>query len=514
MGWKPDSYKKPDYILKEADLDPVFRYHTPVPVVCAEDRSFCNDSRWLPWPGEMGHLWLESGGRLPPINVPAPVSEAKKGNPGPDLAATITCYPTSLDISSYQVAIMQCSAWPWDEQFTHKGAAGALLALPQGHNLTILWPDNTLITYQDGQAIPYVKFDTILDPTWRRRCTTCMGQGVASQGPARYPRTEMEFEMYFSVYLASENKLPRNKAGKAATTQKPVPFMVWIDLSSIPMISVTKKGCEWIDDTTVRVFGLISIAPLQASLVIASGVFMWVLTALTVLVACGVVCSCTGIRRYVSSCMDRRAAPIPAAAAGGGKIAMQDDLELVMKHGDILAFGGALLFALPTMRGLWPAAPASGTLFDALTIYPQLMLITVALMMLLAKKYVVIRGERMRLSELAQPTSGAVADKTADAAGPPRAVDANSVQPAGAGVGAGADAAAGVGAHDVAVAHQDAANNTEEEEAGGGPGAAVPARAHVGELELVVHPPAPAAFPAPPTPNGTGPAAARNTALQ
>jgi hypothetical protein len=148
---------------------------------------------------------------------------------------------------------------------------------------------------------------------------------------------------FCSAFLTSENKPPQNETGRAVTTWKPVPFMVFMDLRSNPTIGVTKQGCEWIDDTTVRVFGQVSIAPLPGSLLLASRVFMWVLTALTVLVACGVVCSCSGIRTYVGSCnFGRVPAPSPdtatsggssaAAATSGGSSAKQDDLAMIMKH--------------------------------------------------------------------------------------------------------------------------------------------------------------------------------------
>lgn len=42
---------------------------------------------------------------------------------------------------------------------------------------------------------------------------------------------------------------------------------------------------------------------------------------------------------------------------------------------NILAFSGALLFAIPTMRSLWPAAPAAGTAFDISAVFGQLLVV-------------------------------------------------------------------------------------------------------------------------------------------
>jgi hypothetical protein len=54
---------------------------------------------------------------------------------------------------------------------------------------------------------------------------------------------------------------------------------------------------------------------------------------------------------------------------------------------DMLAFSAALLFALPTMRQLWPAAlqAAGGTLADVMNVYAQLMLTALAIVLQLGK---------------------------------------------------------------------------------------------------------------------------------
>jgi hypothetical protein len=481
MSMKWDKYHKPEYVWFKEDLDLQLdiRKSTPVPVVCSDRRRFCNDTLWLPWPSYLGTQWLQSGERLPPVYGEEPAPR----NMGPDLAAAIECYPTSLDIQVFGYANMQCSAYPYGKKFVHKNAAEALLALPKDQNLTILWPGNQQTTYQDGEALKDVQFSMGLYPSITRSQQGSSSQQYFEQvqGPSNYPGVSMEFSIYFSVSLTSSSvNASMNGTKSEGPAGKPVPFMVWVDLRSGPMYTVSQQGCEWIDETTVQVFGVVTIAPLPASLLLASGVLMWALTALTVLVAFGVLGSCTGVYRYFNNGTQANADPPVAAAAGNSTSAQpgRDEMSMIMAHGDILAFGSALLFALPTMRGLWPAAPSGGTLFDSLTIYPQLMLIAFALMLLLLKKYLVIREQRAKLARLIASVTCAV---TVAGAG----TDAVQAAPGSEAPGQSANTSTGSNVH-VAAADATAGDSAVSQTAGNG--GSTGAATNGGHVELVVPP--------------------------
>lgn len=60
---------------------------------------------------------------------------------------------------------------------------------------------------------------------------------------------------------------------------------------------------------------------------------------------------------------------------------------------DLLSFCGALLFALLAMRQLWPAAPPGSTMLDALCIFPQLLLVSFGILLLLTKNLLSVREE-------------------------------------------------------------------------------------------------------------------------
>jgi hypothetical protein len=313
---------------------------------------------------------------------------------------------------------MKCSAGPSGQTYTHKGAGDSLLKLPKHQTLRILWPGGQQSTQQDGQAIQDVQFVLPLSPTLQRvRQGNSSTEFVEPQSPSKYPRVSMEYGMLFSVSLTSDGTNASQK--DADVVGEAVPFMVYLDMRSSPMYSVSQQWCEWVDETTVYVFGQITIADMPGSLAVATGVLMWGLTLLTVLVAFGVMGSCTGIRTYISSCKQAFADPSQAGAVGDNSSTTKSDQTMIMKHGDILAFGSALLFALPTMRGLWPAAPPGGTFFDSLTIHPQLLLIAFALMLLLFKKYLVIREERAKLSNPPPPAAAAAAAPEAAVPAPP-----------------------------------------------------------------------------------------------
>jgi hypothetical protein len=66
-------------------------------------------------------------------------------------------------------------------------------------------------------------------------------------------------------------------------------------------------------------------------------------------------------------------------------------------HVDLMCFSGALLFAIPTMRGLLPAAPAAGTMYDVLNVYGQLWLVTISIVLQVVKMMcAVVHAEMLR----------------------------------------------------------------------------------------------------------------------
>lgn len=71
-------------------------------------------------------------------------------------------------------------------------------------------------------------------------------------------------------------------------------------------------------------------------------------------------------------------------------------------HVDLMCFSGALLFALPTMRGLLPAIPAAGTRFDVLNVYGQLWLVTCSIALQAIKMLLAVVHGEWRASEAAK----------------------------------------------------------------------------------------------------------------
>jgi len=166
-----------------------------------------------------------------------------------------------------------------------------------------------------------------------------------------YPHSKLPFELFVSVALLDER-------GVVAGDQPGVLFELLHGYNAMFYFDPLRAQAEpYLHQSTVLVVHAqlmmdgVSVALLYALLVV-----MWVVTAATVL-ATLVWCW----------------SPVVGEEHG--------------TH-DLLAFSGALLFALPTMRQLWPLAPPGGTLFDIFGIYAQLLCIGVSIFAQLVRRMV------------------------------------------------------------------------------------------------------------------------------
>jgi hypothetical protein len=120
---------------------------------------------------------------------------------------------------------------------------------------------------------------------------------------------------------------------------------------------------------------------------------------------------------------------------------------------DLLAFQGTMLFALPTMRQLWPAAPPGGTSADVMHIYAQLLLISCGIVILLLRMlFVMICAQPVIAS---RGGSGALTSGASGTASSATIAAANSVTNAAANA-----TVAGTGSGVVNVFANNAANGT------------------------------------------------------
>lgn len=133
-----------------------------------------------------------------------------------------------------------------------------------------------------------------------------------------------------------------------------VPYVVGLTLQNIPMYQMYNTNCEWhAAGSVLRITGRVALDEMSLMLLRVMQAVMWVLAA----------AAFTATVWWV----------LQPPRAGSG-----------MRY-DLLSFSAALLFALPAMRGLWPAAPPGGTVADGMHIYAQLLLISFAILLQLGK---------------------------------------------------------------------------------------------------------------------------------
>lgn len=169
---------------------------------------------------------------------------------------------------------------------------------------------------------------------------------LPARSAAHYPNMVFNYSLPISAYLS-------NQTGGHETV---APLVLWLHLAYMPMYQVQENVCVRSDEnTTLVVQGVLAIDTYSQSLLIAMQVFMWFMALFTF-----------------------------AATLVSFVWRFMRNHDLSESVALLLPFSGSLLFALPTMRGLWPAAPPSGTVYDVLNIYSQLMLIAFAVILQLA----------------------------------------------------------------------------------------------------------------------------------
>jgi hypothetical protein len=166
-----------------------------------------------------------------------------------------------------------------------------------------------------------------------REYVTVMHTG--GTGSDLYPDVPLPFKLDFMAYVVDNSTI--------------VPLLVMLVVNQVPMFEVKDLACVHAYNYT-SLNGTIYIDPLSRRFVETMNVFMWLLTGATFWVSLLRVVGVIDPLRY-----------------------------------DMLCFSAALLFALPAMRDLLPAAPPSGTWFDLWNIHPQLWIVASAILLQLFK---------------------------------------------------------------------------------------------------------------------------------
>jgi hypothetical protein len=169
---------------------------------------------------------------------------------------------------------------------------------------------------------------------------------------AAYPTNKMPFDLYIGAWKVISNG--------SATRRVPLLFELTYGFNPMFSVAPTLHAPITLRDTMLLIRGQLYIDSLIVGLLDVLQTVMWVLAVATLFASFV----------WVWSPSTRQHHPL-----GEGRGAV-----------DLLAFSGALLFALPQMRLLWPLAPPSGTRFDILHIYGQLACVSLAIVVQLIRR--------------------------------------------------------------------------------------------------------------------------------
>jgi hypothetical protein len=255
---------------------------------------------------------------------------------GPSLIV-ISCWVTGIDTIYLNIALA-CNPASWGK---YAYPAGNRVRLAEDETL-VMQLGTSSTSMKDGDALSIINVSLGLGIEGNRR----------KAGPSGYPYIKLRYEFFVHVYIQRNN--PANVTH--------VPFLFLFEYSYIPMYDISQSKCVSFGGYShgFATVGNVSMNRVAKDLLTVLYIVMWFLAGLTAWVALVSVC----IRNTSEAVGDR----------------------LVSDRVGLLSYAAALLFALPTMRQLWPSAPPAGTIMDALTIYAQLILVGMAIVLLLLRR--------------------------------------------------------------------------------------------------------------------------------
>lgn len=244
---------------------------------------------------------------------------------------TASCFPTEVLPEKYTVN-MWCQLSVWGRLATsapyktfdssivkasHPGCENATLEVKLG---------SFFKRYSDGDPMDGSLFSDVT-----------LGGTLFKAPTSAYPRSQYAYNWTAMAYFVCSRDLVL-----------PAPFsLVWTYDNQPPWSITSNSQTDEEKGNTVVVYtsGTIVLRGTFQDFVVALNWIMWILSSLVLVVSACLCCWPWGS-------------------------------ETVRSHSiDLLAFSGALLFAIPTMRTLWPAAPPAGTAYDIVGNYGQLLVV-------------------------------------------------------------------------------------------------------------------------------------------
>jgi len=263
-------------------------------------------------------------------NIPNDIRTYGAGN---EIAMVeIQCRFMTVDFS-LRKAVLLCLVGFWGSLSKPPTYSG--LHLPQGQNLVVEYGSYNTVDMADGAH-----------PTAQELLLPLGSSLHPERDTLNYPYTSLSWELLVSAYT-------RNSSNGSWISS--VPLTIAMSAYQLPLFKVD-FGCTVANEThladkfaQLRLSGTVALAPFSLHLLIGMQGAMWAMAGL--------------------------------AFATTVWWAFREQEPRY----DLLAFQATMLFALPAMRQLWPAAPPGGTDADVMHIYAQLLLISFGICIMLLK---------------------------------------------------------------------------------------------------------------------------------
>lgn len=280
---------------------------------------------------------------------------------------TATCLFTSIDLASYAATVV-CLVTSWG-RFDDSGRFAALPWADRTVNASAGPSNVSLVLVLGGTRVERNHGDT--EATIEVKLS--LGGGREDQVDVfEYPGVVLPFALSFGAWWVN-----KTSNEPLADSDEP-PVVVQLGFNNLPLYLVFGTKCVYsMYESGFRWYtmkGYIQLSPAAQNGVSSLNACTWCLAALTCLMSI-VWCMLAKPREHMPF--------------------------------DLLCFSGALLFAIPGMRGLLPAAPSAGTRYDILNVYGQQWLITISIMLKMLSAVVMDEWRRRRevLKQQQQPQS-------------------------------------------------------------------------------------------------------------
>lgn len=269
---------------------------------------------------------------------------------GPDMLA-VQCWVLKVDTTAY-TAELACRL----SFFGNYAKPPSFTRL----DLSRLWPPDSQLVFEFTSSLYTTLSDGEGSQLNQFTVQLASDMDAYAESALMYPAMRLSFKLMLGAYVINNTTkdLVLSVGDASANISQATPPYPQVPLSAsltanyMPLYEVERLRCLQNKAQRMLVLtGIIVVDNLSRKLLVAMNVMMWALAAST-----------------FTACVWWIMAPVGTTTT----------------H-DLLSFAGALLFALPAMRGLWPAAPVGSTLLDLLCIWPQLMLISFGIIGVLAK---------------------------------------------------------------------------------------------------------------------------------